>query len=169
MKRSAATGGMTAVLAAALLAAAPASAKTINTPVNAKVVKPLVLKHLQDLNFGTAVLDSGTWSGARLSLARDGTLTCPAELTCMGASQVAVYNLSGSKQMTVRVSAPDVTLVNQSDSTKTLIMEVDGPSTVTLPNSGAKGVDFPIGGAVRLDSTTASGTYVGTFNVTVDY
>ena len=26
-----------------------------------------------------------------------------------------------------------------------------------------------IGGSVTLDSTTAAGTYVGTFNVTVDY
>ena len=48
-------------------------------------------------------------------------------------------------------------------------MVVDAPATISLPNSGGKGVDFPLGGSIRLDSTTADGTYVGTFNVTVDY
>lgn len=168
MRRWAATGGMTAAFAAVLLLAAPASAKTINVPVHAKVVKPLVLKHVQNLSLGTVVLDRGAWSGARLSLARDGTLTCPTELTCTGFSRVAIYNVSGSNQ-TVRVSAPNVTLVNQREPTATLTMVVDSPATVTLTNAGNKGVNFPLGGAINLDSTTPSGTYVGTFNVTVDY
>jgi spore coat protein U-like protein len=159
---------ISATLAAALLLALPAAAETISAPVSAKVVKPLVLKHLQNLDFGTVVFDPGVWSGARLSLSRNGTLTCPAELTCTGATRVAIYNLTGSNQ-TVRISTPDVTLVNQSDSTKKLTMTVDSPGTVSLPNSGGKGVDFPLGGAIRLNSTTASGTYVGTFKVTVDY
>jgi hypothetical protein len=169
MRRLAVSGRMTVALAAALLLPAPAAGKTINAPVNAKVVKPLVLTHVQDFSLGTVVLDSGAWSGALLSLARDGTLTCPAQLTCIGNSRVAIYNVSGSKQVAVRVSAPDVTLVNQGDSTKTLTMVVDGPTTINLPNSGNNGVNFPLGGAIRLNSTTASGTYVGTFNVTVDY
>ena len=162
-------GGLTAALAAALLHAAPAPAETITAKVNAKVVKPLVVKRVQDLDLGTVLIGSGTWSGATVSLSRGGTLTCAAELTCSGATQVAIYNVSGSKQMTVHVSAPDVTLVNQADATKTLTMIVDSPATVSLTNSGAKGVDFPLGGSIKLDSTTADGIYAGTFNVTVDY
>jgi uncharacterized protein involved in outer membrane biogenesis len=96
-------------------------------------------------------------------------LTCPAELSCSGPTQVAVYNVSGSNQSTVRISAPDVTLVNQNDTTKTLTMVVDSPGTLTLSNSEAKGQDFPLGGSIQLDSTSAEGTYTGTFNVTVDY
>ena len=168
MRPGAAIAGITAALAALLLAA-PAAAKTITTPVNAKVVKPLVLRHVQNLDFGTVVLDAGLWSGARLRIARDGMLTCPLELACLGAAQAAIYNVSGSKQQTVRVSAPDVVLTNQSDPSKTLTMQVDAPATVALPNSGNKGVDFPLGGEILIDSTTADGTYVGTFNVTVDY
>ena len=169
MTRRAAIGRTTAALAAALLLAAPASAKTINAQVNAKVVKPLVLRHLQNLDLGAVVLDAGTWSGARLAIARNGTLTCPVELTCTGATQVAAYHVSGSKQSTVQVSAPDVTLVNQSDPTQTLTMVVDSPATISLPNSGSRGAEFAVGGEISLDSTTATGTYVGTFNITVDY
>jgi hypothetical protein len=62
-----------------------------------------------------------------------------------------------------------VTLTNQSDPTQTLTLVTDAPATLMLPNSGAPGIDFSIGGSVTLSSTTSGGTYVGTFNVTVDY
>jgi len=77
--------------------------------------------------------------------------------------------VTGSNNQTIRITAPNVTLVNQSDSTKTLTLVVDSPGTVTLPNSGSQGVDLPIGGSISVSSNTAAGTYSGTFNVTVDY
>jgi hypothetical protein len=92
-----------------------------------------------------------------------------ANLVCSGATIVAQYNLQGSNQQTVRISAPNVTLTNQSDSSRTLTLVTDAPATVYLTNSGAPGVNFSIGGSITLNSTTAAGTYVGTFNVTVDY
>jgi len=82
---------------------------------------------------------------------------------------VAQYNVQGSKQQAVYISAPNVTMVNQSDSTKTLTLVTDAPSSLILANSGYPGSNFSIGGSVTLDSTTSAGTYVGTFNVTVDY
>jgi len=60
-------------------------------------------------------------------------------------------------------------MVNQLDSTKTLTLTPDNQATVTLTNSGNPGTNVPIGGSITLDSTTAGGTYVGTFNVTADY
>jgi spore coat protein U-like protein len=71
--------------------------------------------------------------------------------------------------MVVQISAPSVTLINQSDPTKTLTLTVDRPSTVTLTSSGIPGVDFSLGGSISLSSTTSDGTYAGTINVTVDY
>jgi spore coat protein U-like protein len=62
-----------------------------------------------------------------------------------------------------------VTLVNQSNSAQTLTLVLDSPGQVTLPNSGNQGVTFNVGGSVTVASTTASGTYRGTINVTVDY
>lgn len=158
-------------VAAIVLAATPvpASAATITAAAKAKVVKPLTLTSVQDFDLGTMVLGSGTWSGETVSLSRTGVLTCPANVTCMGATQVARYNVAGSNQETVTINAPDVTMVNQSDSTKTLILTVDSPGSVVLPNSGNPGVVFPLGGSITLSSNTPGGTYVGTFAVTVDY
>jgi len=90
-------------------------------------------------------------------------------LICSGATVVAQYNVQGSNQQTVRISAPNVTLTNQSDSSQTLSLVTDAPATILLTNSGAPGMNFSIGGSVTLNSTTTAGTYVGTFNVTVDY
>jgi hypothetical protein len=121
-------GNVAAVAAAiAVCAGAPAAAATINAQARAKVVKPLAIESRQNLDLGTILLASGSWSAATVRLERSGALTCPAPLTCSGATQVQ------------------------------------------LTNSGNPGSNFPIGGAITIDSTTAGGVYVGTFDVTAEY
>lgn len=156
---------------AVLVAAAPAHAASSQVAtVNATVVKPLTLKWVQNLDLGTIVLGNGTWSGATVGISRTGAFSCTnANVTCNGATQVAKYNVTGTNNQTVRITAPNVTLVNQSDPTKTLTLTVDSPGTLVIPNSGNPGVDFALGGSISLSSSTAGGVYSGTFNVTVDY
>lgn len=158
-------------LACALAGADPAWAAPAGTAaVSANVVKPLILTWLQNLDLGSIVLGPGTWSGATVSISKTGTFSCPsANLTCSGTTQVAQYNVSGSNNQVVHITAPNVTLVNQSDSSQQLTLVVDAPATVTLTNSGPPGSNFSLGGSVTLSSATAGGTYSGTFNVTVDY
>lgn len=170
--RQRARTGFTALIVslAALTAAAPAHAANNVATVQANVVKPLILTRVQDLDLGSIVLGPGTWSNATVAISRAGTFSCTnANLTCTGATQVAKYNVSGTNNQVVRISAPNVTLVNQSDPTKTLTLVVDSPGTVTLTNSGPPGSNFSLGGSITLSSSTAGGTYSGTFNVTVDY
>ncbi|MEO6226127.1 MAG: DUF4402 domain-containing protein [Sphingomicrobium sp.] len=154
----------------ALCGAAPAFAATQVAQVNANVVKPLTITWIQNLDLGTIILGPGSWSAATVSISRAGTFACAnANVTCSGPPQVAKYNVTGSNNMTVRISAPAVTLVNQGDSTKTLTLTPDSPGSIVLTSSGAPGLTFPIGGAITVNSTTSSGLYRGTFNVTVDY
>lgn len=148
----------------------PARAATVMAQVTASNVKPLLLTKLGDLDLGTVTLGPGVWSNATVSLSQAGVLSCgSANITCTGATTVAQYNVQGSNQQTVRISAPNVTMVNQSDSTQTLTLVTDAPASIMLTNSGFPGVNFSIGGSVTINSTTQAGTYVGTFNVTVDY
>lgn len=148
----------------------PVCAATVMAQVTANNVKPLVLTKVQDLNLGSVTLGPGVWSNATISLSQAGVLGCAnANVTCTGATTVAQYNVQGSNQQTVHISAPNVTLVNQSDATQTLTLVTDAPATIFLTNSGFPGVNFSIGGSVTLNSSTSGGTYVGTFNVTVDY
>jgi spore coat protein U-like protein len=148
----------------------PAAAATQSASVTANAVKPLVISKLQDLDFGSVTLGPGTWSNASVSLSQSGAFSCiSANVVCSGVTSVAQYNVQGSNKQTVRISAPNVTLVNQSDPTKTLTLVTDAPATILLTSSGIPGTNFSIGGSVTLSSTTAAGTYSGTFNVTVDY
>ena len=161
--------GIIAIAAWALLAAAPASAAPSVT-VQANVIKPLILTWLQDLDLGSVVLGPGAWSGATVAISRAGVFSCAnPNLTCTGATKAAGYNVSGTNNRTVFISAPNVTLVNQSDPTKTLTLVVDNPGSVMLTNSGPPGTNFSLGGSITLSSSTESGVYSGTFNVTVDY
>lgn len=155
--------------AGAVCAGAPAAAATVNAQARAKVVKPLAIQSRQNLDLGTILLAPGTWSGATVRLSRSGSLTCPAPLTCTGATQVAIYNVAGSQGQTVVISVPTVTMVNQANPAKTLTLVPDAQATVQLTNSGNPGTNVPIGGSITVDSTTADGTYVGTFDVTADY
>lgn len=155
---------------ASLGAAQPLAAASLTASVTATANKPLLLTKLQDLDLGTVMLGPGVWSNATVTLSQLGVLVClPINITCTGTTQVAQYNVQGSNQQIVRISVPNVTMTNQSDSAQTLLLTTDKPLTVILTNSGAPGTDFSIGGSVTLSSTTATGTYVGTFNVTADY
>lgn len=149
---------------------ASAHAATKTATVTAKVVKPLLLTKVQDLDLGTVTLGTGVWSNATVSITRGGAFTCAsANLVCTGVPMVATYNVQGSKQEPVQISVPNVTLTNQNDPTQTLTLVTDAPSSITLANSGFPGSNFSIGGSITLSSSTVAGTYVGTFNVTVDY
>jgi hypothetical protein len=164
--------GILALAAAwsALCGALPAAAATQNASVTANIVKPLSLSSLQNLDLGTITLKPGTWSGATVGISRAGVFNCAStNLICTGATQVASYNVTGTNNQTIRISAPDVILKNQADATKTLTLVVDNPGTVVLPSSGSKGINFSLGGSITLSSSAASGTYQGTFAVTADY
>lgn len=153
----------------ACLVATPAAAATQNVTVKANVVKPLTLTSQQNLDLGTITLSLGTWYGAVVGISRTGILTCSPKVTCSGVPQFATYKVTGSNKMVVNITAPDVILVNQSDPTKKVTLIVDSPGQITLTSSGPPGTLFNLGGSITLDSTTATGTYSGTFQVSVDY
>ena len=145
-------------------------AATVNAQVTANNIKPLIIAKVQDFNLGSITLGPGVWGNATIALSQAGVLSCSnANVTCSGATTAAEYNVQGSKQSNVQITAPNVTLVNQSDSTQTLTLVTNAPASLTLTNSGFPGSNFFVGGSVTISSTTGAGTYVGTFNVTVDY
>src|SRR5918998_1221967 len=146
-----------ATVAAVALTSSPAFAgpatATANPQANAQVriLKPLILTSEQSLDLGTIALGQGPFS-TTVGIARDGPWTCDtAKVTCSGTHQVARYNVAGTNNRVVVISAPDVTLSN---GVQTLTLDVDAPATVNTSNSGSAGVDFDIGGLVALSDST---------------
>jgi hypothetical protein len=149
--------------------ASPTAAVTQSASVNANVIKPLTLTAQQNLDLGTITLTPGTWSGATASISRTGVVSCSTNLICTGAPQVARFKVTGTNKSVVLITAPNVTLVNQNDTTQTLTLRMDNPGQVTLTSSGEPGNTFDLGGSIALSSTTVAGVYSGTIRVTVDY
>jgi hypothetical protein len=157
---------------ASMLAATPALAvgPNQNSTATAKIVKPLTLTWIQDLDLGTIVLGNGTWSTTAIAITSAGVFSCgSANVTCSGATKPAQYKVTGTNNQRVFITAPNVTLTNQNDNTKTLLLTVGNPGFVDLGNSGSAGVTFGLGGSIGVDSATTDGTYTGQFNVTVNY
>lgn len=153
-----------------ILIPAPALAESKVVTISASVTKPLTLAFVQNLDLGSIALGPGSWSGAVIGISRSGALSCAnLNVTCSGTTSVAQYHVTGSNRQVVRINAPNVTMVNQSDPSRTLVLTIDNPGSVTLPNSGQPGATFSLGGSLTLSSETVSGVYSGTFNVTVDY
>ena len=165
---------MTSLVAALAVSATPAVAATPaqQATANARIIKPLVITWVQDLDLGTIVLSgAGAWSGAVVSVDRNGAFSCTnANVVCSGANDEARYHLAGTNQQVVDITvSPTITLNNLTDGTSSLTMTVDAPATVAMPNSGVNGVEFGVGGSISVASTTADGVYQGTFDVTADY
>lgn len=163
---------MTAAVAALALASTPAVAAPVQpdkqATATARIVKPLTLTWLDDLDLGTITLVNN--AGATVGISRGGTFSCPApNVTCTGTPKVARYNITGVNNAVVTVNVGNVSMVHETDLTKTLLLNVDGPGTVTLTNAGAPGTDFSIGGNIAVSGTTLDGRYTGTFAVTVNY
>ena len=167
--------GTNAAVAALALTATPAFAAPIpatqpdkQASATARIIKPLTLIWVDDLDLGSITLVEG--AGATVGITRAGVFSCPVgNLTCSGVPKVARYKITGVNNTNVTVNAGNVSMINQTDNTKTLLLTVDAPASVSLGNSGVAGTEFAIGGSVNVNSTTAEGTYIGTFGVTVNY
>lgn len=149
-----------------LSSGAEAQAASANAVVKAGLVKPLALTTKQDFDFGQIVLPL---SGGAITIAvsQAGVRTCPSPASCSGTAKQAVFNVQGSNQQIVKISAPAITLANSAGNT--LAFTPNAPATVTLTNSGNPGIDFSIGGSISVSPTTPDGNYTGSLVVTVDY
>src|SRR5688500_7519959 len=111
---------MAAVAALALTAtpafAAPTSPNQ-NATATARIVRPLTLTWVQDLDLGTILLSgAGAWSGAIVGVSQGGIVSCAsANVACSGAVQAARYNVRGTNNQLVTITAPNVTLTNAND------------------------------------------------------
>ena len=167
-----------AAVVALALTATPALAAPVgpatgsrNATATARIVRPLTLTWEQDLDLGTIMLSgAGAWTGAVVGVSQAGALSCAnTNVTCSGTVQPARYNVAGTNNQTVYITAPNVTLNHATVAGQSLLLTVQSPGSVLLTNSGAPGTDFNLGGSISVNSDTVDGVYAGTFNVTVDY
>jgi hypothetical protein len=158
---------MASIALALISTTANAVSPATQATATARIYKALQISFVQNLDFGTLVLGSGTWSGQLINMDQAGTLTgCGTNVTCTGSPVAAKYHLVGTNNAIVKITSLPFSLTGPG----TIAFTPNAPATVNLGATGATtGVDFSIGGSITLNSTTPDGVYTGVFAVTADY
>jgi hypothetical protein len=166
--------GLLLLLALLLGLAGPAQAQSggssnVRAPTSVKVVRPLALTALRNLDFGTIVLGNLTSSQTVTVSTTGRTCGSGGQLTCSGTFATAQYRVLGTNNQVVLISTatPTSTLTNAAGNRLTLTPSM--PRTVTMPNSGNQGVVFDVGGSLTIAAGTPDGLYSGTMDVQVAY
>lgn len=171
---------LAAAAMAAVTAATPAFAQA-TTPVgattkpstNARLIKPLTLERVTDLNFGTIVMGTLANPETVSIAAAAGTpaIVCGSsgQLACSGARSAAQYRVTGTQGQTVNVTSVQATYPLTGSNGGTLTFTPSFPSTVQVDNSGNPGKLFEVGGSIVVSPTTPDGVYTGSIDIQVAY
>ncbi len=163
---------LAAASAVLALTSTPAAAQQVGVSgakptATARIIRPLTLTGVRDLDFGTVVLGAVPAGGSSVSLTAAGVLSCGTGLTCSGANQTAQYNVTGTQGQVVVVSATNSLLTGSNGGTLNFVPAV--PANITMPNSGAPGQNFDVGGSITIVPATTDGVYSGEMEVFVQY
>lgn len=168
-------------IAAAVVAlsafAAPAFAQnsaTASTTGSVKIIQPLSLAKDTDLAFGSVVKPTTGSNTVAISASNgDRALSGGGDAALApSTSGRATYTVTGEGGQTFSISAPSSFDMTRQGGSETLTVTLTkSAATGTLSGSlGSSGTaTFGVGGSFAVASTTATGSYSGTFDVTVAY
>ncbi|GAA4008505.1 hypothetical protein GCM10022280_01550 [Sphingomonas swuensis] len=170
MKKLIIAAAALAAVTAATPAAAQATSSTPRATANARLIKPLTLTALRNLDFGTIVIGSASVADV-VSINAAGVVSCGSSgnLSCSGSPTSAGYRITGTQGQVVVVSSasPSYTLTGSNGGTLAFTPVL--PANITLGNSGAPGNDFSVGGSIALAANQQDGLYSGQIDIQVAY
>ena len=155
------------VLSIASIASAQSSA-TATASASARVLTPIAIARITDLNFGTLV----PGSGGTVIVTPGGVRSATGGISLISSAvSAATFNVTGEVSTPYTITLPASILITNTV-TPTQQMTVDtfasNPSgTGTLSGLGAQ--SLAVGATLHVTASQPSGLYTGTFNVTVAY
>ncbi len=156
----------TAILAAsfgAVSAEAATSSATANA--NAKIISAITVTKNTDLNFGTAV-SSAAGGTVTVTPVVAATQTCVG-VTCTGGGQTsAQFSIAGAAGTVAVITVPATVSLTSGGNSMTAALT---SSAATLPLLGTAADAFQVGGTLTVGLAQATGSYTGTFTVSVAY
>lgn len=163
-----------ATLSAAVVALSPAAeAATASANATVKIVPAIAIVKTRDLDFGN-VAPSNTSGTVVLTPAGARSGTGGVGLSSVDTGNQATFTVSGDSGATYAITLPSsVTLTNLLGDPLSLLntMTVDtftsNPSGTGTLTGGSQALN--VGATLHVNAAQASGTYAGTFSVTVDY
>jgi len=158
-------------------AALAQASSTVATPASGTIFQPIVLTKTTDLSFGTVVRPA-TGSGVVTIAASDGarTLTGSGALITgpgfQAASGRATYGVVGEGGQAFSINVPANFNMTRTGGAETIQVTLTPTATTgTLSSTlGTQGTaSLGVGGSIPVSNTTATGQYLGSFSVTVQY
>lgn len=160
-----------ALLLAALSsgAGAQAVAPAQNAIGRSIILRPLELLKIADLDFGTVTVSA---AGTAVLDPASGAVTTTGGITHLGDStQAASFAGAASRNSPVIIRLPrnpiSLTRVGGTETMTLSDWTLDGPATRHVDANRA--FNFNVGGTLIIAANQADGTYVGTFDITVQY
>lgn len=158
-----------AVAAAAWPAQLQAAPATSNARGAARILAPLTVQKLADLDFGAVTV---TTAGTIVLDPVSGSVSTTGGVIAVTSAPHAAHFLGAAARNTVvniRLPRQPVTLTRLAG-TETMTLRnftLDSPSRRAMASSTS--FEFKVGGTVDIAASQPEGTYVGTFTVTVQY
>ena len=128
------------------------------------IKKFIELSETTQMHFGT-VQSSGL--AGDVTLAPNGTRTSVASTQYSGTATPGTFSVVADPNTTLSVTIGSTTLADLSSNTIVLDTMAYTPAVATTNGSGS--LTIHTGGTITLAPNQPSGTYTGTYNVTVDY
>jgi hypothetical protein len=140
---------------------------TATANATARIISPISISKTADLNFGDVVA-SGAAGSVALSTAGVRTPAGGASLGSGAAVTAAAFTVSGQGSATYAITLPASATVTSGANTMTVNGFTSNPSgTGALSAGGSQ--NLLVGATLNVGASQATGTYSGTFDVTVTY
>jgi hypothetical protein len=140
---------------------------TATANATARIITPISISKTADLNFGDVVA-SGSAGTVVLSTAGARSTTGGASLGSGSAVSAAAFTVSGQGSATYAITLPASATVTSGPNTMTVNAFTSNPSgTGTLSGGGSQNLN--VGATLNVGVSQPTGTYSGTFDVTVTY
>lgn len=140
---------------------------TTSANASATIVTAISLSKTSDLDFGHVVA-SGSAGTVVMSAAGSRSATGGASLGNAGSAAAAAFTVSGQASATYAITLPSSATITSGGNNMTVNTFTSSPSsTGTLSAGGSQ--TLSVGATLQVGSSQATGSYTGSFNVTVAY
>jgi hypothetical protein len=146
---------------------AQAATNSASANANATIVSAVTITKNTDLNFGTAV--SGASAGSVvIAPTAAGTQLCTTVICTGGGNTSAQFTLAGAATYTAVMTIPATATLTSGANTMTATLS-NSLVANKLVLTGTAADTFYVGGSLAVAASQATGSYAGTFTVTVAY
>jgi hypothetical protein len=152
--------------AGASSAFAQVNTSTATAAGSATIIQPITITKNTDLAFGRIVRPASGTDTVTIANTADTVGTGGTAVALTSTTSRAKFTIAGESGLTATLTVPASFALTNGANSLTVTLSPDQTSPLTL---GATSTTLYVGGSFPVTSTTVSGGYTGSFNVTVAY